>query len=99
MGNQFEISKLGYRRNDGTALHPSILQIPSTIRVNARKERHAKSLLLYTIRFDPLRIVISLTTFKTRLLGRGFHTKECFIPLSNRYGISQSTPLGAQRPH
>ena len=24
--------------------------------------------------------------------------KECFVPLSNRCGISQSTPLGDQRP-
>ena len=32
------------------------------------------SLLVHIICFDPLRIVVSLTNFKTRWLGRGFHT-------------------------
>ena len=36
----------------------------------------------------------SLKVFKTHLLGRDFHSyKECFVPLSNRRRISQSTPL------
>ena len=38
--------------------------------------------------------------FKTRLTRERYpHPyKACFVPLSSRCGISQSTPLGAQRP-
>ena len=41
---------------------------------------------------------LTLKIFKTRLLGRGFHTLKCFVSLSNRCEISQSTPIMAQRP-
>ena len=35
-----------------------------------------------------------------RLLERFRHPyKKCFVLLPNRYGISQSTPFGAQRPY
>ena len=39
--------------------------------------------------------------FERHLIGKGFHT-ECFVPLSNRYRISQSIPLegpGSSQTH
>ena len=52
-------------------------------------------LLSEIVRFDPLRIVVSLTVcFKTRLLGRSFHTfirnVSLFFPIDVR---SHSSPL------
>ena len=50
-------------------------------------------LLTDIVCFGLLCIVVSLTVLK-----RVCPYKECFVPLSNQCGISQSTPLGAQRP-
>ena len=47
--------------------------------------------LVDIVRFDPIRYRHPSHGFKTRLLGRGFHTKECFVPLPNEGKISQST--------
>ena len=53
--------------------------------VTAQAHRQILSSLGFPFRASP-------QGFKTRLLGRGFHTlyKEYFVSLSNRFGISQS---------
>ena len=46
--------------------------------------------------FGPLCIVISLTVLNASTRTRFSHSyKDCFVPLSNRYGFSQSTLLGS----
>ena len=44
--------------------------------------------------FDPLRIVVSLVVLNVSIRERFLHSyKECFVHLSNRCAISQSTSL------
>ena len=52
------------------------------------------------IHFGPLRSTVSLTVFKTHLLGKGFHTlirNGSFSSLTN-VGSRNPPPLEAQRP-
>ena len=56
-------------------------------------------LLTDIVGFDPLCMVVSLTVLEPSTRERFPHPyKECFVSLLNRCGISQSTPLGTQRP-
>ena len=55
-------------------------------------------LLVDSVRFGPLRIVISFIVFEMRLLGRGFHTliRNASFPSPTDLGSHNLPPLGAQ---
>ena len=88
--------------NPASRAHDNIIFIKST----SFQGEECKSLSLspplenIIVRFGPLRIAVNLTVFKTRLLGRGFHTLIKNVSFSSPTVVESHNPpsLGAQRP-